>query len=376
MVNLVFVYKCLIIIKQYLLIFYGKFKTDNFLNYIEYFSWISGSVIALIGLLSIFLSVHYQNDLLEAKKIMRELNVGEKISHNLLIDSFKKYFFITTDDMKGYIESVSLFKNTSIALSILWIISGIGYLINLETYAGIIIVILSTILLCRLIISIIAKFENVYKKNFLLFPDFFNISKLSKKLNPKYDLALDIVIPTFTIELLYETGYISYSYKSDINIFNYGIVLSIRKTNAFGFYFNLGTRLPEKSNIVRIEPTIITKSVHSNSYINKQLSTLKLDKFESSIVLFLEDCSICYTASSTIDEDESKLTIKCYPVRRTNNQVPSPIKNFYKSFSNRFNEIFDLYPGIIKENKLQDEKITILKKIFINLINLKKKFFH
>lgn len=371
--NLNLINKYIIIIKQYLLIFYGNFRTENFLSYIEYFSWISGSIISLIGLLSIFLSIHYQTDLLKAKTILRKLNIGDKCSQVDLINYFKEYFFITTDDMRGYIESVSLFKFISIVLSILWTFSGIAYVINLESYGGILLVLLSTILLCLIIIKIIGKFESVYKKNLLLFPDFFDINKLQKKLNTSYDLGTDVIIPIMTIKVLFDDNKITYSYRSNINLFNFGVVLLIRKQNQSGFYFNLGVKLSKPPDgITNVENTKIKDTINSNSYLNKEFCTLDDSKYQSCITLFINDRAINYEAKMQIIQEEGKLMIECYPTKIINQQAPDPIKTFYSETVIYPNKIFVGYlgcPELHKTSVQKEHETTTLKKWFSNFFN-------
>lgn len=357
MIFLDLIYKYVVIIKKYLFGFYGNFQTDNFLNYVEYLSWISGSIISLVGLLSIFLSIHYETDLLEAKTILRQLSTENTNSHDSIINSFKKYFFITTDDMKGYIESVTLFKFISIILSILWIFSGIAYIVNLNTYSGIILVSSSTILLCIMFIKIIGKFESVYKKNLLFFPEFFDINKLQKKLNTNYDLGIDILIPTFIIKVFFDDDHISYSYESSVNVFNYGAVLLIRKLNSDGFFFNLGVKISKPTDgIINIEHTLIKNTIHSNTHLKKELCTLENSNHSPYITLFLDDHTIYYKATTSITREENTLVIKCIPNKVINEQVPKPVKSFYSEIVVT-NKIFDNYPGISKCAKQKDYMI-------------------
>lgn len=365
--NLEYLNKYIFNIKQLLISFYGNYSSETFVNYVEYFSWISGGIISLIGLLSIFLSVHYQTDMIAARNILRSLKT-EKKSTDLVIKDLTQYFYITTEDMKGYIDNVITFKIFSIALVALWGFSCIGYLLSTETYAGITMIILSTIIFCLLIIIFIFKLENVYKKNLVLFPEFFDITNLLQKINKDYDVVTDILMPSFSITIFHESNNIIYSYNTKINTYNYGIVLSIKKPNSLGFFYHLGLKVKVSSDgIKEVTQLNINDEIHGNMNLNKELGTLNLGKYSSSIAFFIGNKSILYNTNLSIIEDDDKLVITCIPVEKYSSQVPLPLINSYNEIDES-NNIFDFYHGKVIKCKNSNSK-------FAFFCNIKKKLF-
>lgn len=352
------IYKLLHKILTFFLSTYGNLIITS---YFEYLSWISTVIATFAGFLLVFISIHYQNDLLSAKQLLRKLKSEKYENCQLVINKLKEYFFLTTDGLNGYIMALRSFSIISYVLVVLWIYACIGYYFNISALGVQILIILSTLLLLFTIISI-NKFLNFNKKQLILFPKLLRFDVFSKTLSKEYDIVLDILEPIFNIEILYNNYEIHYNYKCNINLTNYNIALSIQRTSDSDFYYNLGLNISlDKSNMLTIQPITFDKNIACNSILFEQLGKLSKSNCECYLTIVSGDLKFLYSADLTIDSFEEYTSIKILPKAQIKTLIPIPLRNFINSL-NSTAFFIDSYQGKpTKSNQCNTKLISIIK---------------
>lgn len=228
---------------KYLSIFFGDIKNYN---YIEFFGWLSAAIMTILGLLTIFLSTHYQENILKAKQLLIDFKF-ETLSEKDLKKKLHEYEYLTTKGMKVYIKAVDLFGHISKITVMMWAIATLVYCLRTESYGGVAIVIVSFLFLVYVLYKIYYMFKQICSSEEIVpFEELLNVLKYEEFYDSGILIGENIIKPRVKITVSKFDESVIIEHLSSLPFYNYSLAIQIKSRF---FIFDVVNKVTNPENI-------------------------------------------------------------------------------------------------------------------------------
>lgn len=307
------------IFSDWMKVFFGDFKDYN---YIEFYNWISIAIITLLGLLTVFLSTHYQENIIKVKQLLFDFKF-EILGPNDFKKRLHQYEYMTKRSMKLYIDSVNLFSKISIFTIFVWGISTLVYLLRVSSIGGKIILITSFFFLVYVLNKICKMFQDLKsEKEIVPFESLLDITKYNEFYSDKLLFWNDIMQPAFEIKVSKVDTMVSIKYLSLFHYYNYIVAIQLKKTN---FILELVCELKNNKNILL--KGFELENIYNKASLNKELISNMLSDFQSIIYIKTKDwCSYQAKIEQINNENHCILAVKIG--KKTSLPIPSDLESY------------------------------------------------
>lgn len=237
------------------------------LNYVEFLSWISAGIITLIGLLTVFISVHYQDYILKSKELIWKLNY-EEMDLKGLISYLHEYEF-RWEGLDLYNKAVSIYKYMSWCLTVLWFGGALVYFILEPLSFSRFIIAGSYVLFVFILWRIYFLFRGRVKK-----PQDINTLLDAGQLNVIYaygtSIFQKILKPAFAFNVSRLDSTVEITYSLPISMNNYSIILYATKD--FKPYLHIVYKSKKKSSLEMIREKIVLDDLKINKMLYENIN--------------------------------------------------------------------------------------------------------
>lgn len=321
-------YQC---IQIFLCNFFGDF---NNYNYIEFFSWASSGIITILGLLTVFLSAHYQDNILKAKQILWTFKT-EILDFSSFSKFLLEYSYLTTKAIKGYYKAVKLFKLISIFTVFMWILSALAYLVRIQSIGGKIIIFLSVTFLSIFLYRIYNMFNSLSSDNEIdKINDLLDVNQFDKYY--KSEILLEgLIKPIIQIKRSNINDSIEFELNTPVNITNYLCALNIKKDDFYtDIFFKLSEEIPLEVD------NFISESVKKYTLCNRPLNNNMFENMalNPEITLFIKGTAETlnwnsFSCELSINEDNGLTTYIIKTKKLIDVTLPIALDNLIKTSS-------------------------------------------
>lgn len=312
----------------------GHFFYSNKYDYINIVLSLCEVSFTILSILTIFISIYYENSILKLNKLKWKLKQTIKIDE--IKEILFQYGYINNEQIPFYDSIILFFKNICYILLIIYIIIYIAGITKVESIGGVILTYFSVGIVLTVLIYIATIFRTSKKnKDIVDYKNFFNYENFQKIYNEKLQ-----IIPKIKINIMHnENSIIQIEQIYPICIYN--LLIAIQIDNKAFVRINLNHNKCEEYNEIyrsniNIDDTDMSKYIFENikksSNINIYMGTYKNNIDD--IKKFKGDFEIYKESNKTIIEI-NKLEI-------SNDRITRIVQDFLKEEFNK-----DIYTKLI-----------------------------